>query len=238
MLSARPPPRAVGGAAEFPSRGFAPGPVGLASAPRPRRCGPPAGSPPTPLTPAPLPPPVAAPPLPAALPPPACAIAAAGIAAMKAAVRIIALSFIRSSNVGVVSRDNDVAHSPFRLFVHARLKCALRQPGLNVLTVPKKEAAHWQRGFEDSPSRKTAKLARRRTGDSGGRRIATVEEPGAGSTFVARSGSFVRRRTLIVLYRRPRNADKQARGGRRYIPQFHIGPIGVCVQHGPKPPPL
>ncbi len=24
----------------------------------------------------------------------------------------------------------------------------------------------------------------------------------------------------------------------RYRPQFHIGPMGVCVQHGPKPPPF
>ena len=24
----------------------------------------------------------------------------------------------------------------------------------------------------------------------------------------------------------------------RYCPQFHIGPIGVCVQHGPKLPPF
>ncbi len=24
----------------------------------------------------------------------------------------------------------------------------------------------------------------------------------------------------------------------RYRPQFQIGPMGVCVQHGPKPPPF
>jgi hypothetical protein len=26
--------------------------------------------------------------------------------------------------------------------------------------------------------------------------------------------------------------------GQLYFPQFQIGPIGVCVQHGPKLPPL
>ncbi|AVT76922.1 hypothetical protein RPPS3_28590 [Rhodopseudomonas palustris] len=30
----------------------------------------------------------------------------------------------------------------------------------------------------------------------------------------------------------------QDEDGQLYFPQFQIGPIGVCVQHGPKLPPL
>jgi hypothetical protein len=35
-----------------------------------------------------------------------------------------------------------------------------------------------------------------------------------------------------------RGSQASARRCGRYRPQFHIGPIGVCVQHGPKPPPF
>jgi hypothetical protein len=45
---------------------------------------------------------------------------------------------------------------------------------------------------------------------------------------------------LLSANRRPPRIKSGAgfRRNTRYLPQFHIGPIGVCVQQGPKPPPF